>query len=84
MNTYPRRFIIIAFFMLLAGAILPFLIIIGLLESTFLLNFATYIISVVGLFLGIIGIAMYVGDAKKPDEWRDDRWRKIDSDSSGE
>lgn len=84
MNTYPRRFIIIAFFMLLAGAALPFLIIIGVLESTFLLNFVTYIVSVAGLFLGIIGIAMYVGEARKPDDWRDDRWGKIDSDSSGE
>ena len=71
MNTHPRRFIIIAFFLLLAGAVIPFLIIIGVLESTFLLNFAAYIVSVGGLFLGIIGIAMYVGDARKRDDGHD-------------
>lgn len=84
MNRHPRRFIILAFFMLLAGAILPFLMIIGVLESTFLLNFTAYIVSVGGLFLGIIGIAMYVGEARSRDDWHDNKWDKIDSDSSGE
>jgi len=70
-NTHPRRFLIIAFFMLLAGAVLPFLIIIGVLESTFLLNFAAYIVSVAGLFLGVIGIAMHVGDARRRDDRQD-------------
>ena len=84
MDTHPRRFVIIAFFMLFAGAALPFLILIGLLESTFLLNFAAYIVSVGGLFLGIIGIAMYVGDARRRDDGHDNSWKKIDSDFSGE
>ena len=57
--------------MLLAGAALPFLIIIGLLESTFLVNFAAYVLSIAGLFLGVLGIALFVGDTKKRDDWRD-------------
>ena len=84
MNRHPRRFIIIAFFMLFAGAVLPFLMIIGVLESTFLLNFTAYIVSVGGLFLGIIGIAMYVGEARNEDDWHENKWDKFDSDSSGE
>ena len=71
MDRRPRNFIIIAFFMLLAGAVLPFLMVIGVLESTFLLNFVVYIVSVVGLFLGVIGIAMYVGDARRRDDRHD-------------
>ena len=57
--------------LLIAGAVLPFLMIIGVLESTFFLNFVTYLASVVGLFLGFIGIAVYVGDARKEDDWKD-------------
>jgi len=71
MNTQPRWFIIIAGFLLVIGAVLPFLMVIGVLESTFLLNFVTYFASVIGLFLGFIGIAMYVGDARKEDDWHD-------------
>ena len=71
MDKRPRNFIILALFMLLAGAVLPFLIIIGVLESTFLLNFLAYIVSIVGLFLGIIGIAMYVGDSRRRDDRHD-------------
>lgn len=71
MNTQPRWFIIIASFILFAGAALPFLIIIGVLESTLFLNFVSYFASVIGLFLGFIGIAMYVGDARKEDDEHD-------------
>ena len=71
MNKQPRRFILIALFLLIAGAVLPFLMVIGVLESSFFLNFITYFASVVGLFLGFIGIAMYIGDARREDDWND-------------
>lgn len=71
MNKQPRRFILIAIILLIAGAVLPFLTIIGVLESTFFLNFITYFASVVGLFMGFIGIAMYIGDTRKEDDWHD-------------
>ena len=62
MNKQPRNLLILAFFMLLFGAAMPMLIIIGLVESTFFTNFASYIISVGGLFLALLTIAMYVGE----------------------
>ncbi len=71
MNRQPRWMIIIAITLLVAGAVLPFLMVIGVLESAFFLNFLTYIASVVGLFLGFIGIAMFVGDARREDDWHD-------------
>ena len=68
---YPGRFMVAAFFLLLAGAVLPFLMMIGVLESTFFLNFFSYTASAAGLFIGILGIAMYVGKTKKQDSMHD-------------
>ena len=56
----PRNLLIIGFLMVVVGAVLPFLIVIRLLPSTFLLNFIAYGVSVGGLFLGVLGIAQYV------------------------
>ncbi|MCS6907337.1 MAG: hypothetical protein RML93_05575 [Anaerolineales bacterium] len=54
------KLILIGFILCLSGVILPFLMVIKVLESTFLLNFLSYIASLLGLFLGIIGAAYYV------------------------
>ena len=56
----PRSLIIIGFFLVLTGAVLPFLMVIRLVPSTYLLNFISYGASIGGLFLGIIGAANYV------------------------
>jgi hypothetical protein len=55
----PKKLIIIGFFMVLFGFAVPFLMVMKLLESTFLLNFLSYTASVGGLFMGIIGAAWY-------------------------
>lgn len=68
---YPGKFIIAAILLLLAGAVLPFLMVIQVLESSFFLNFISYIASVVGLFIGIIGVAMYVGKTKTEKKMHD-------------
>jgi hypothetical protein len=60
-----NKYLIIGFFMVLAGAVLPFLIVIGIIPSTLFLNFLAYFISVGGLFLGFIGMAMYVGEKRR-------------------
>jgi hypothetical protein len=59
------RFLVIGFFMVLAGVILPFLMVLRILESTFFLNFFSYTISTLGVFLGIIGTAMYVRENRR-------------------
>jgi hypothetical protein len=73
MNSQSYRLFVIAVILLVIGAALPFLMAIRVVESTFFLNFLSYIASVTGLFLGFIGIAMYVGDArrKNKDDWHD-------------
>lgn len=51
----PVNLIYLGFALVLAGAVLPFLMVIHVLESTFFLNFFAFIASVLGLFLGLIG-----------------------------
>ena len=45
--------------LMLLGIVLPFLMVIKVLESTFFLNFFSWGASVAGLALGTIGFAMY-------------------------
>jgi hypothetical protein len=51
--------------MAVAGVIVPLLMVIHIIESTFLLDFGSYAVSTSGLFLGIIGVAEYVSYNKK-------------------
>jgi hypothetical protein len=61
----PRSLIIVGFILVLFGAVAPFLMVIGVLESTFFLNFFSFAASVVGLFLGLLGISMYRKTTRK-------------------
>lgn len=61
----PWGLILIGFLLVLGGVVLPFLMVIQLLPSTFFLNFFSYGISVLGLFLGVIGASLYVRGSRK-------------------
>lgn len=54
----PRFFLGLGLFLMLLGVILPFLMVIKVLESTFLLNFVSWAGSVIGLALGMIGVSL--------------------------
>ncbi len=62
---HPLRFILIGLALMILGIVLPFLMVIRVLESTFFLNFFAYGASVGGLFLGIIGVAMYARNSRR-------------------
>ncbi len=53
----PKLTVFIGFIMMLLGVIFPLLMVIKVLESTFFLNFFSYTISLLGMFVSIIGIA---------------------------
>lgn len=55
----PRNLIVLGVLMMLSGVIFPFLMVTKVLESTFFLNFFSYISSVLGMLIGIIGVALY-------------------------
>ncbi|RPH58394.1 MAG: hypothetical protein EHM81_10070 [Chloroflexi bacterium] len=60
MNTFsPITILVTGFFLALAGAVLPFLMVVQVLESTFFLNFFSFTATMSGLFLGLIGAAYY-------------------------
>lgn len=55
----PAQLVWIGFALLVAGVVLPFLMVIRVLESTLLLNFVAYIASVSGLLIGMIGLLIH-------------------------
>jgi len=55
----PRLLLSISVVLMLLGIILPFLMVIQVLESTFFLNFFSWGASVAGLALGTVGFAMW-------------------------
>jgi hypothetical protein len=55
----PRFLLSLGVILMLLGVLLPFLMVIHALESSFFLNFFSWGASVAGLALGTIGFAMY-------------------------
>lgn len=55
----PRLILLVGIALMLAGIIFPFLMMMQILRSTWFLNFISYTASVLGLMLGIIGVAFY-------------------------
>lgn len=60
----PVEMILLGFVLVLAGAVLPVLMVMQVLQSTLLLNFFSYGASVVGLFLGLLGASSYVRETR--------------------
>jgi hypothetical protein len=56
----PKRMILLGFFLVLLGFILPFLMVLQIVETTFFLSFLSWGATASGLFLGIIGATYYV------------------------
>ncbi len=56
----PVIWIVVGFLLVLAGFVLPWLMVLHLVESTMFLNFFSFTATVGGLFLGMTGAAWYV------------------------
>ncbi len=54
----PRLLLTLGLLMMFAGIILPFLMVIKILESTFFMNFFAWGLSSLGLALGMVGFAL--------------------------
>jgi len=59
MSLNPKFLLPVGFVLVLFGAVAPFLMVMGVLESTFFMNFLSFGTSIVGLFLGLLGISTY-------------------------
>ncbi len=60
-----NRLVAVGFVCVLIGAVLPFLIVLRYVPSTFTLNILAYVLSTAGIFMAVIGVAMHVGQARK-------------------
>ena len=69
----PNRLLIAGGIGVVIGAVLPFIMVIGVVGSSLLLNMIAYASSVGGLFLGALGLAGYHRESKR-DLARDDEW----------
>ncbi|PKO06505.1 MAG: hypothetical protein CVU41_07245 [Chloroflexi bacterium HGW-Chloroflexi-3] len=56
----PGRLMFIGFLCVLMGVVFPFLMVMQVLESTLFLSFFSFIISLIGIIIGVIGSAYYV------------------------
>jgi len=61
----PLQIILIGFALVLLGWILPFLMVLHVIEADFFLSFLSYAASVGGLLLGIIGATFYIRRGKR-------------------
>jgi len=59
MRLHPIKIIVIGFLLVLFGFLAPFLMVIKVIEASFVLSFLSHGASVSGLILGIIGAVMY-------------------------
>ena len=56
---------VVGVLLMVTGIVLPALILIKILESTYFLNFFSYFCQVLGLVLATLGLVTYVGIHKK-------------------
>jgi hypothetical protein len=54
----PKHYLILGGFLVVAAFVLSFLMVLGFLRSTLLVNFLAYGFSVAGFILGLVGTAM--------------------------
>ncbi len=65
MISKPTKLILIGSALLLLGVILPFLMILHIVKTSFLLSFLTYAAQVSGLFIGTLGAFSFAVIHKK-------------------
>jgi hypothetical protein len=66
----PIYILIIGGVLVLAGMILPLLMVMQIIRSTYALNFISYIASFIGLMAGIIGSALYVSNRRRKNKMK--------------
>ena len=55
----PNYIILLGFFLVFMGFLLPFLMVLRIIEPNFPISFLSFTSSVAGLYLGLIGLALY-------------------------
>jgi len=67
MDLDPKILLAVGFFLLVLGVVLPFLMVLQILESTLFLNFFSFIAQFLGLIVGFIGAMLIVRRNRRRD-----------------
>ncbi len=67
MDLDPKILLAVGFFLLVLGVVLPFLMVLQILESTMFLNFFSFIAQFLGLIVGFIGAMLIVRRNRRRD-----------------
>ena len=67
MDLDPKILLAVGFFLLVLGVVLPFLMVLQILESTLFLNFFSFIAQFLGLIVGFIGAMSLVRRSRRRD-----------------
>ncbi len=59
MNSRFLRYFLVGLVLVIVGAVLPFLMVLNVIESTFFLNFFAYGAQILGVLLGVVAAALY-------------------------
>jgi hypothetical protein len=73
MLDHPSRLLWIAAGLMGLGVVLPFLMVLSIIESTFFLNFLSYTAQTLGFILGLIGVAFWRRKEKQKDKHGDEQ-----------
>jgi hypothetical protein len=65
MNFDAKKMLLIGFILLVLGVVLPFLMVLDIIKTSFLLSFLSHAASVSGLLLGTLGAFSYVRIKKR-------------------
>jgi hypothetical protein len=72
---HPGRLMAIAICMMIFGVVMPFLIVLHVVASTFFMNFLSFLASTLGFFLGMISFsALRIKSRHNKDKSGDDRF----------
>ncbi len=59
MRLTPAQFLVFGFLLVLYGMVVPWLMVLHILQATFFWSFTSYIGTFVGLMFGVVGVATY-------------------------
>lgn len=61
MSKHAGKLVACGFFLVLLGVVVPLLMVVKVIEASFVLSFVSYASSAGGLLLGIVGLVLYGG-----------------------
>ncbi len=75
----PKYILLLGFVLLIIGVVLPLLMVMHIIESTFFLNFFSYAASFMGLMFGFIGSILFVTRERYKRKWREENENQYSS-----